>query len=448
MGALGDRLGHTAMLRAGMTVFGLASLAGAFAGSVGQLIAARVFMGVGGAMIMPATLAIISNIFPPEERAQGHRPLGGDERPRRGPGPPCWAAGCLNTFPGVRFSSSTFRSRSPPWPPGLFLIPRSGARVRRGVDLPGTLLSAATMFLLVFGIIKGSDVGWTRPSVWGALVLAVIGGFLFFLQEKKTEAPMLDLSLFKNPLFVGRQRQHRPIMNFAMFGMLFALTLYMQLSSRPTRPLETGLCFLPLALGYGLGSVSSNTSARRWGGQGRCRSRFCRPGGAGAGHRPLAGHNLFLAHRTHFRPAELLSGQHHDPLAQCRVGRGAPEPGRDRLGHRQYLLSDRRRPGGGCPGLGAWRRLPGRDGAGPGARRPLSRPRRLKRPRESLGAAVALADGLAAEAGQSLLLLARDSFMTGWQTVFGIICAVGLAGFFFVLKFMKAPESSSERDLD
>ena len=73
MGALGDRMGHTNMLRTGMTVFGLASLYGAFSGSAWQLTAARAFMGVGGAMLVPCTLALISIIFPPEERA---KPLG------------------------------------------------------------------------------------------------------------------------------------------------------------------------------------------------------------------------------------------------------------------------------------------------------------------------------------------------------------------------------------
>ncbi|NLI26772.1 MAG: MFS transporter [Acetobacter sp.] len=124
MGALGDRIGHTAMLRAGMSVFGLASLSGAFAGSAWHLIAARVFMGVGAAMIMPATLALISSIFPPEERGKAIGAWGA----MNGLGVvlgPLLGGGCLSTLTGVRYSSLMCRSSSRLWSQDFSLYPKA-----------------------------------------------------------------------------------------------------------------------------------------------------------------------------------------------------------------------------------------------------------------------------------------------------------------------------------
>ena len=262
MGALGDRVGHTTMLRAGMTVFGLASLLGAFADSAFDLTVARALMGVGGAMLIPCTLALISIIFPPQERGKAIGLWGAMNGLGVVLGPLVggfllehfnWSSIFFINIPIILISLAA----------GLFLLPKNIARGSRRIDLPGTVLSAATIFLLVFSIIKGNEATWTNPMVYVSGVLSVVFGFLFIVREKSTDAPMLDLSLFrKKALRAGCGSL--AMMTFTMYGALFALTLYLQFV-KGLSPMLTGLGFLPVAVGYALGNVLSSGNARRWG---------------------------------------------------------------------------------------------------------------------------------------------------------------------------------------
>ena len=103
-GVLGDRLGRKRMLSIGLVLFGLASLLSAYAQTPGQLIWARALMGMGGAAVMPSTLSIISNVFDPRERGQGHRRLGRRGRPRRRHRPGRRRRCCWSTSGGARSS--------------------------------------------------------------------------------------------------------------------------------------------------------------------------------------------------------------------------------------------------------------------------------------------------------------------------------------------------------
>lgn len=432
MGALGDRIGHTTMFRAGMSVFGLASLAGAFAGSAWHLIAARVFMGVGGAMIMPATLALISSIFPAEERGKAIGAWGAMNGLGVVLGPLLggwllehfnWSAVFLINVPVVITAILA----------GLFLIPKSDVRVRRRIDLPGTALSAATIFLLVFGIIKGNDLSWAHPLVYGALALSFISGFLFYLRERRTDVPMLDLSLFKNPHLLAGSGSIA-IMTFAMFGVLFALTLYMQFV-KTYSPLETGLRFLPIAIGYAFGSVSSHSSVLRWGTKAVVAAGF-------AGMATLAPLIAFWQTATPFWLIGLCVGLLSFCLGNIMTPAlnlvlGAVPKDRAGVGSAIGNISFQV---GGALGVAALRSV-------------LSSIYRFRMDvalvanavfpvqviqgaKESLGAAVVLAGGLPAGVAQKLLLLARATFMTGWLMVFLAVCCVGMVGMFFVLKLM------------
>ena len=104
-GSLGDRFGRRGALQVGLVIFGLGSLASAFATTPDQLIATRAFMGIGGAFIMPATLSIITNVFPAERAGQGDRRVGRHRRPRRSRSARSPAASCSSTSTGARSSS-------------------------------------------------------------------------------------------------------------------------------------------------------------------------------------------------------------------------------------------------------------------------------------------------------------------------------------------------------
>jgi EmrB/QacA subfamily drug resistance transporter len=432
MGALGDRIGHTTMLRTGMSVFGLASLFGAFAGSVWHLVAARVFMGVGGAMIVPATLALISLIFPAEERGKAIGAWGAMNGLGVVLGPLLggwllehfnWGSIFLINVPVVITALVA----------GFFLIPRNDTRVRRRIDLPGTVLSAATIFLLVFGIIRANDHGWAHPSVYGTLALSFISGLLFSLRERKTDFPMLDLSLFKNS-HLSAGSGSIAIMTFAMFGVLFALTLYMQFV-KAYSPMDTGLRLLPLAVGYAVGSVSSHGSVLRWGAKSVVAAGF-------AGMAALAPLIAFWQTVTPFWLIGLCVGL----LSFCLGNIMTPSLNvvlgavpKDRAGVGSAIGNISFQAGGalGVAALGSVLSSIYRSRMDVALDANVAFPVHIiQGAKESLGAAVVIAGGIPAEIGQRLLLLARGSFMDGWKMVFWVICCVGIIGMLFALKFM------------
>ncbi len=441
MGALGDRVGHITMLRAGMSVFGLASLYGAFCGSAWHLTVARVFMGVGGAMIVPTTLALISIIFPPEERGRAIGAWGAVNGLGTALGP------LLGGWLLEHFNwNSIFLVNIPiivtALVAGVFLLPKSGARIQSRVDLPGTMLSAATVFLLVFSIIKGNEAGWTSGFVYVSFVSSFVFGFLFIIREKKTGAPMLDLTLFKNPgLTAGSSGI--AMMTFTMLGTLFGLTLYLQFVKHYS-PLETGLCYLPVAIGYALGNVSSARTAVRWGARSVVSAGFAGTAVAALlivfwqASTPfwLIGLNIaFLSfcHGSIMAPS-LNSVLGTLPREQAGVGSA--------IGNVSFQV-------GGALGvavlgslLGSIYRLRMDAVLTAAAAFPVQI---IQEARESLGAAVVTAGSLPAEAGQKLSSLAQGSFMDGWQITFWVICGVGAAGMVFVLKFMPPFVSSSKK---
>ncbi len=439
MGALGDRIGHTTMLRAGLFLFGSASLAGAFAGSARQLIAARVFMGAGGAMIMPSTLALIAGIFPAEERGKAIGAWGAMNGLGVVLGP------LLGGWLLDRFDWSAVFLINPPvvvtaMIAGLFLIPQSNLRVRRRIDLSGTVLSAATISLLVFSIIKGNDLNWLHPLVYASLIMTIISGYLFYLRERGADSPMLDLALFKSPRLLAGSCSIA-IMSFAMFGALFALTLYLQFV-KTYSPFETGLGFLPVAFGYALGSVSSNRSVLRWGARSVVGSGF-------AGMAVLAPLFAFWRSQTPYWLMGLCLGL----LSFCLGNIMTPAlnlvlggVSKDRAGVGSAVGNISFQVGGalGIAVLGSvlggiYRfRMDAALKAGPDF--PVWV---IQGAGESIGAAAAMAGKVSVEAGQRLLSLAGGSFMDGWRAVFWVICGVGITGLFLSLKLIPPLEKES-----
>jgi EmrB/QacA subfamily drug resistance transporter len=254
-GNLGDRYGRKRALQAGLLIFGLASIGGAFAASGGELIAARAAMGIGGALIMPSTLSIIMDVFPQEERGKAMS---------------VWAAmAAIGVGLGPLIGGSVIELSS--WPAvfwinvpvalvalvlGLRLIPESRDPSPGTLDTPGVLLSIGGLGSFVWAVIEAPGRGWTDGLVLAAVAAAVVLGVLFVRRQLHTRDPLLDLGLFKRPAFsLGSLAISSAF--FALFGLIFLTTQYLQFVQGRSA-IQTGLVMLPLAFGLVIGSGLSH----------------------------------------------------------------------------------------------------------------------------------------------------------------------------------------------
>jgi EmrB/QacA subfamily drug resistance transporter len=251
MGALGDRFGRKRLLQIGLLVFAGSSVLGAYAGSASQLILARALMGVGGALIMPSTLSVITDVFPRTERVKAIGiwtgvaslgiPLG-----------PIVGGWLLEHF----WWGSAFLLNVPiaiaALAGGWILVPESRHPAPPRPDLPGLVLSVVALTSLVYGIIQAPASGWTSAAVIGSLGLAVLAAATFLLREARAREPMLDLRLFRNPR-LGWGTVAMTLVGLAIGGLAFLLTQYLQFVQGYT-PLQAGLRFLPIAIGFGIAS--------------------------------------------------------------------------------------------------------------------------------------------------------------------------------------------------
>jgi EmrB/QacA subfamily drug resistance transporter len=262
MGTLGDRFGRKRALQSGLMLFGVASALAAFAQGAGQLIALRAAMGVGGAMIMPATLSVIMDIFPREERGRAIGIWSAIAGVGIGLGP--FIGGLLLEW----FSwSSVFWLNVPivgvALVAGLVLVPESRDPRPGAFDLRGASLSIATLVTLVYGIIEASPRGWTDPLVLGCFAVAALLGVAFVMWERRAPAPMLPLGFFRDPRFTVAS-VGIGLVFFAMMGSVFAFTQYLQFAHGYSA-LEAGAAMLPLAMGLVVGSGASNRLVERVG---------------------------------------------------------------------------------------------------------------------------------------------------------------------------------------
>ncbi len=244
-GSLSDRFGRKGALQLGIILFGIGSIAAAMSETANQLIFTRAFMGIGGALIMPATLSILTNVFrDPKERGRAIAVWAGFSGLGVAIGP--MTGGMLLEH----FSwQSVFWVNLPIGITALILgiifVPTSRDPNQSRLDPIGAVLSFVGLGTLLFGIIEGPAKGWTEPLVLGAfaLALAAIGGFIAW--ELHTDSPMLDLSVFKNPRFSAASGTIT-IVFFALMGSLFLMTQYWQLVHGYT-PLQAGVRLLPYA---------------------------------------------------------------------------------------------------------------------------------------------------------------------------------------------------------
>jgi EmrB/QacA subfamily drug resistance transporter len=244
MGSLGDRFGRRGALAIGLAVMGAGSILSSFANDANQLIATRALMGVGGAMIMPATLSIITNVFTNRrERAQAIAIWAATAGAAVAIGPVTggwllehfwWGSVFLVNVPVVVVALVL----------GQLFVPTSRDPAAPPVDVVGALLSIAGLVVLVWGIIEGPG-GWTDPEILGAFALAAVLLGIFVVWERRARFPMLDMSFFRNPRFSAASAAIM-LTFFAMFGSLFLLTQFLQ-SILGYTPLEAGIRLLPMA---------------------------------------------------------------------------------------------------------------------------------------------------------------------------------------------------------
>jgi EmrB/QacA subfamily drug resistance transporter len=226
-GSLGDRFGRYRCLSLGLVIFGVGSAISTTAGSASTLIATRALMGIGGSFIMPATLSILTNIFPDNrERAKAIGVWAGVSALGVGFGPLAggfllthfwWGSVFLVNVPVVILALVL----------GYLFIPESKDPSVPRLDPVGALLSIAGLVALLWGIIEGPGKGWTSPGELAAFAVAIVLLVAFGWWELRCPEPMLDVRYFRNRRFSAASAAVT-ITFLTLFGTIFLLTQYFQ----------------------------------------------------------------------------------------------------------------------------------------------------------------------------------------------------------------------------
>jgi DHA2 family methylenomycin A resistance protein-like MFS transporter len=243
-GALGDRIGAKRIFMVGFALFTAASLACALAPGAFSLIAARLMQGVGAAILVPNSLALLNHAYPDEKergRAVGIWAAGASLALTAGP----LVGGALIALVGWR---SIFLVNLPIGLVGLWLTWRYAAETAqfgdRELDLLGQLAAIGSLGAVAGALIEGGALGWSHPYVLGGFGAFGILGMLFVWHEGRAEQPMLPLSLFTHRIFALTSGVGL-LVNVAFYGLIFVLSLYFQQINNLS-PLATGLAFLPM----------------------------------------------------------------------------------------------------------------------------------------------------------------------------------------------------------
>ena len=239
--ALGDRFGRRRVFVLGLGLFTLASAAAALAPTTAALIGARAIQGVGAAIVTPLTLTLLADQFPPE---------------RRGLAIGAWSGiSGLGVALGPLVGGAVVEGISWHWifwinvPIGLALLPLAARRLTesygpaRSLDLPGVGLASAGLLGIVYGIVRGAELGWTSTSVLGALIAGAALVVAFVVWEARAPQPMLPLRFFRSRGFAAVNVVSLA-MYFGVFGSIFLLAQFFQVTQGYS-PLEAGLRTLP-----------------------------------------------------------------------------------------------------------------------------------------------------------------------------------------------------------
>src|ERR1700760_4872289 len=243
-GALGDRIGAKRVFMAGFAIFTVASLACGLAPDAWTLIAARAVQGLGAALLVPNSLALLSHAYGDDKsrgRAVGIWAAGASLTLTAGP----LVGGSLIALVGWRW---IFFVKLPIGLLGLWLTWRFASETTRApqreVDLPGQIAAITALGCLAGALIEGGAIGWRNPFVIAGFVAAAILAVLFVLRERHAAQPMLPLSLFANRMFSAAALVGL-LVNVAFYGLIFVFSLYFQRINNWS-PFMTGLAFVPM----------------------------------------------------------------------------------------------------------------------------------------------------------------------------------------------------------
>jgi EmrB/QacA subfamily drug resistance transporter len=242
--ALGDRFGRRRVFALGVAIFTLGSIGAALAPSIEALNLARAVQGLGGAIVMPLTLTILSAAVPAERRGLALGAWGG-------------VSGLAIAF-GPVVGGAVVEGLSWQWifwlnvPIGLVLIPLALSRLTESygpggrLDLPGLGLASAGLFGVVWALVRGNAEGWTSPEILGSLLGGLLLVAAFVVWELRAAAPMLPMRFFRSPAFALTNTASF-FMFFGMFGSIFLLSQFFQ-TVQGYSPLASGLRILPWTL--------------------------------------------------------------------------------------------------------------------------------------------------------------------------------------------------------
>jgi MFS family permease len=310
-GLLGDLAGRKRLLRAGLVVFGLASLGCAYSASTGELIAARALLGLAAAVITPLALAVLPVIFRPEERAKAIGIVGGATFLGYPLGPILggwlldkfwWGSVFLINVPIVVIALVTV----------AVLMPESRGAQRFRIDYAGVLISSVGLAALTYGVIRAGDDGWSEPAAVSTMAAGVVVLGLFVLWEWVVTArtaraparggragpdlaqrprvallPLVDLGLFRSAGFTSGTGL-ATMVSFALFGLTFAIPQYL-LDVKGYDSLASGIRMLPLNGGPYRRTGDRAAAAKPTQVAGRC-------GQTPAGERTVAGRDWLCDH--------------------------------------------------------------------------------------------------------------------------------------------------------
>jgi EmrB/QacA subfamily drug resistance transporter len=244
-GSLSDRFGRKGALQVGIILFSLGSVAAALSTSATQLIFTRAFMGIGGALIMPSTLSILTNVFrDPKERGRAIAVWAGFSGLGVAIGPITgglliehfeWSSVFWINVPIAVIALGL----------GIAVVPTSRDPRKSKLDPVGAIMSIIGLATLLFGIIEGPAKGWGSTEVVGAFAIASVALTAFVLWERHSATPMLDVTVFKNARFTAASSTIT-LMFFALFGSMFLMTQYWQLVHGYSA-LQAGLRLIPHA---------------------------------------------------------------------------------------------------------------------------------------------------------------------------------------------------------
>jgi EmrB/QacA subfamily drug resistance transporter len=242
-GRLGDIFGRRLTFMIGVVVFALSSATAGLAPDTTSLVLSRVVQGVGAALMLPATLSIVTDAFPPSERGKAMGTWAGVSGLALAVGPV--VGGLLTEHVSWRaiFYLNLPVAAGAIWA-ALFAVRESrDTTVGRKVDFAGVAVLTAALTALVLALVEGNAWGWGSPQVVALLAGGVLGLAAFVAVERRVRAPMVEFGFFADRNFLGAVVVAL-IVSFAMLGVFFFLALYMQNVLGYT-PLEAGLRFLP-----------------------------------------------------------------------------------------------------------------------------------------------------------------------------------------------------------